>query len=524
MESTTALLRIAARVAGASAVLVARPVDATPLAAWGCDPDAAGALLRAVRYAFPLGAWSFRRIELSLRDGSIGELLFIAPSSDLDDPALIALAAEIAAACDPAGSMVRESSAIERLTETVEQLSEAIAIMATPHEPDAPPQFLHVNFGFGALFGYSPSELVGRSSERLWGQLTDARQMAWLRSRIEAGEAVRAAIVLYHKDGTPIWIEVASTPVRHDTREVVHVLTYRDVTSRKQFVDALAAEQHKLQTTLAAIADAVVTVLADGRVEFVNNAAQLLLGVDLVEAYGQPVGNVIRLLDDDARPIDVIAGAVLHDVHRGRGQAAVKSGIIDVAFVASRIPDEHGTVVVLRDVTAENSLAKRLSFEASHDPLTGLQNRRAFFELLEEAVRGARERGEQHAVAFLDLDRFKVVNDQFGHAAGDRLLREVGPVMGRVVRGGDHLARIGGDEFGLLLTNCRIDDARHVADKIRAAVEDYRIEHEGQLLGIGVCIGLAPINHLTASAASVIAAADAACYKAKAAGRNAIVG
>jgi diguanylate cyclase (GGDEF)-like protein len=256
----------------------------------------------------------------------------------------------------------------------------------------------------------------------------------------------------------------------------------------------------------------------------VNNAAQLLLGVDLVEAYGQPVGNVIRLLDDDARPIDVIAGAVLHDVHRGRGQAAVKSGIIDVAFVASRIPDEHGTVVVLRDVTAENSLAKRLSFEASHDPLTGLQNRRAFFELLEEAVRGARERGEQHAVAFLDLDRFKVVNDQFGHAAGDRLLREVGPVMGRVVRGGDHLARIGGDEFGLLLTNCRIDDARHVADKIRAAVEDYRIEHEGQLLGIGVCIGLAPINHLTASAASVIAAADAACYKAKAAGRNAIVG
>jgi diguanylate cyclase (GGDEF)-like protein/PAS domain S-box-containing protein len=524
MESTTALLRIAARVAGASAVLVARPDNPVPLAAWGCDPDAAGALLRAVRYAFPLGAWSFRQIELTLRDGSIGELFFIAPSSDVDDPALIALAKEIAALCDPAGSMVREASAIERLTETVEQLGEAIAIMGTPHDLSAPSHFLHVNLGFGALFGHSPAELVGKSTEIIWGPLTDTRQMAWLRARVAEREAVRAAVVFYAKDGTPVWVEVASTPVRQDERDIHHVVTYRDVTSRKQFVDALAAEQHKLQTTLAAIADAVVTVLSDGRVEFVNEAAQLLLGVDLVDAYGQHVSDVIRLLDDDAKPIDVIATAAHHGVHRGRGNVAVKSRTIDVAFVASRIADDHGTVVVLRDVTAENSLAKRLSFEASHDPLTGLQNRRAFFELLEEAVRGARERGEQHAVAFLDLDRFKVVNDQFGHAAGDRLLREVGPIMGRIVRGADVLARIGGDEFGLLLTNCRIDDARHVADKVRNAVEEYRIEHEGQWLGIGVCIGLATINAKTASAAAVIAAADAACYQAKAAGRNAIVG
>jgi diguanylate cyclase (GGDEF)-like protein/PAS domain S-box-containing protein len=524
MESTTALLRIAARVAGASAVLVARVDGAAPLAAWGCDPDAAGALLRAVRHAFPLGAWSFRRIALALRDGSAGELLFITPSSDLDDPALVALAAEIAALCDPAASMVREASAIERLTETVEQLGEAIAIMGTPHDLSAPSHFLHVNLGFGALFGYSPAELVGKSTELIWGPLTDSRQMAWLRARVAERAAVRAAVVFYAKDGTPVWVEVATTPVRHDERDIHHVVTYRDVTSRKQFVDALAAEQHKLQTTLAAIADAVVTVLSDGRIEFVNEAAQLLLGVDLVDAYGQQVNDVIHLLDDDAKPIDVVAGAAQRGVQRGRGHVRVKSGIIDVAFVSSRIADEHGIVVVLRDVTAENSLAKRLSFEASHDPLTGLQNRRAFFELLEEAVRGARERGEQHAVAFLDLDRFKVVNDQFGHAAGDRLLREVGPVMGRIVRGVDVLARIGGDEFGLLLTNCRIDDARNVADKVRAAVEEYRIEHDGERLGIGVCIGLAPIDSRTTSAAAVIAAADAACYKAKAAGRNAIVG
>ena len=155
-----------------------------PLAAWGCDPDAAGALLRAVRHAFPLGAWSFRRIELTLRDGSAGELFFIAPSSDLDDPALLALAEEIAALCDPAGSMVREASAIERLTETVEQLGEAIAIMGTPHDLNAPSHFLHVNLGFSALFGYTPAELIGKTTGLIWGPLTDTRQMAWLRARV----------------------------------------------------------------------------------------------------------------------------------------------------------------------------------------------------------------------------------------------------------------------------------------------------------------------------------------------------
>ena len=135
---------------------------------------------------------------------------------------------------------------------------------------------------------------------------------------------------------------------------------------------------------------------------------------------------------------------------------------------------------MLRDVTIENRIALRLSFEATHDPLTGLQNRRAFTERLDEAVRGARERGEHHAVGFIDLDRFKVVNDRFGHAVGDRLLHEIARVMGRVVRGGDVLARIGGDEFALLLSNCRLDDARHVAEKLRAAVDNYRIAARGR--------------------------------------------
>jgi diguanylate cyclase (GGDEF)-like protein/PAS domain S-box-containing protein len=527
MEATTALLRIAARVAGASAALVSRAGADAPVAAWGCDGPAAAALLRVVRRSSANGAWSFRTFPLTLADGTPGELFLIAPYADVDDAAQAALAAEIGAACDPARAVTEWSGTIERLTESVEQLGEAIAILGTPSDNDGISHFLHVNAGFTQLFGFTAGELIGQTADVIWGPLTDLDRMAWLRSRAREREAARAVVVLYTKDRSPMWVEIGSTPVRRESNAVHHVVTFRDVTSRKQFEDALASEKRKLQTTLAAIADAVVTVLPDGRVEFVNAAAQRLLGVELVDAYGAPVDEVMRLIDGDAQPIDVIAERAGDDdgVRRGFGHLRTKTGTIDVAYVASRIDaEECGTVVVLRDVTAENRIAMRLSFEASHDPLTGLQNRRAFTERLEEAVRGSRERGEHHCVGFLDLDRFKVVNDRFGHAVGDRLLREIGQIMGRVVRGGDVLARIGGDEFALLLANCRIDDARRVAEKMRAAVDTYRIEHHGEVLDVGVSIGLAPIEADTRGAAHALAEADAACYQAKAGGRNAIAG
>jgi diguanylate cyclase (GGDEF)-like protein/PAS domain S-box-containing protein len=525
MEAAAALLRIAARVAGATASLVARIGDDAPVAAWGCGGAGAQAVVRVLRRAAPDGSWSFRTLPLTLSDGSAAELILVAPSAEPDDAALAALAVEIGAACDPAGCVGEASTPIERLAESTEQLDEALAVLDTPCETGGVATVLYVNGGFTQLFGYQARELVGRPADRIWGPRTDRDRMAWLRSRITAREAARVVVVLYAKDGSPLWTEISSTPVRHGAHAVHQVVTFRDVTTRKQFENALAAEKRKLLTTLAAIADAVVSVLADGRVEFINAAAQRLLGVAAADAYGMAVADVICMVDDDARPIDVIAGQRGDDVRRGTGHLRTAHGIIDVAYVASRVDAEtQGTVLVLRDVTMENRIALRLSFEATHDPLTGLQNRRAFTERLEDAVRGARERGEHHAVGFIDLDRFKVVNDRFGHAVGDRLLNDIARVMGRVVRGADVLARIGGDEFALLLTNCRLADARHVAEKLRAAVDSYRIAHDGEVLDIGVSVGLAAIEADTSSACDALAEADAACYQAKAAGRNLIVG
>jgi diguanylate cyclase (GGDEF)-like protein/PAS domain S-box-containing protein len=523
MNATTSLLRVAARASAATAALVARPGDDAPVAAWGCD-EATGRLLLRLLRGEAEGASLFRRVPLVLADGSSAELLLVAPRpGGLEGEQLGALASQIGAVCD--GSADAERDALDQLTETIDQFSDAVAILRAPASLDDAAQVVHINAAFTRLFGFAYRELAGGSPDRLYGPLTDQDRVYFLRSRLLAREEARAVLVLYTHERTPMWTELSLAPIAEgERRGDFYFATFRDVTSRKQFEDALASEKRKLQTTLAAIADAVVTVLGDGRVEFVNAAAQRLLGIDLVDAYGAHVGAVIPLVDREGVEIDLLGGSGDEPL-RGEGHMRGKNGPMDIAYVASRIAgDEHAVVVVLRDITAEHRLALRLSFEANHDPLTGLPNRRAFVERLEEAIRTAREQETQHAVAFLDLDRFKILNDRFGHALGDRFLREIARVMGRVVRGADVIGRIGGDEFALLLNDCSLENARTIADKMRQAVENYKIGYRGESLGVGVSIGLAAIDASTSSAEQALAEADAACYQAKAAGRNVVAG
>lgn len=278
----------------------------------------------------------------------------------------------------------------------------------------------------------------------------------------------------------------------------------------------IAAERMKLFATLAAIPDALITLDCEGRVEFLNDPAEELTGVALDRARKMHVSSVVQLCDANGRSIDLLVTGQSKRKLTGSGHLRTRSGTIDVSYVASRIDSTpSGTIVLLRDVTTEHRLALRLSFEALHDALTGLPNRRAALERIEDAIRGARERGEHHAVAFVDLDNFKTVNDRFGHAVGDRVLADLARVMGRAVRAVDVIARLGGDEFVLLLSNCRVADARHVTDKVRDAVFAYEVEHGGEVVQVGASIGIAPIEAGTTSAEAAIAAADAACYQVK---------
>lgn len=179
-----------------------------------------------------------------------------------------------------------------------------------------------------------------------------------------------------------------------------------------------------------------------------------------------------------------------------------------------------GTIWTVEDITASRAHRERLAWTSSHDSLTGLANRAAFEEFLEEATARAAE--EPFCVMFIDLDHFKQVNDTGGHPAGDALLRDVANALTGQVRLADTVARLGGDEFAILLRGCPLPRAVEVAEKLRHAVEAYQLVWEGRSFGVGASIGLVSVDASFKDAAAVLRAADAACYAAKAKGRNAV--
>jgi diguanylate cyclase (GGDEF)-like protein len=179
-----------------------------------------------------------------------------------------------------------------------------------------------------------------------------------------------------------------------------------------------------------------------------------------------------------------------------------------------------GSVLVFRDVTRSRDLARQLTWAASHDELTGLINRREFEHRLAGLLETARVEHKQHAVLYLDLDQFKVVNDTSGHTAGDELLRQLTATLEKKVRESDTLARLGGDEFGVLLEGCPLERAAVIADALRAAITEFRFVWQDKVFENGVSIGVVAITEHSESTASIMSAADSACYVAKDQGRN----
>jgi len=187
-------------------------------------------------------------------------------------------------------------------------------------------------------------------------------------------------------------------------------------------------------------------------------------------------------------------------------------------------PDEEPSyhVAVVEDITDAHKLSEQLSYQASHDALTGLVNRREFEDRAERMISTVREEHDEHALCFMDLDQFKVVNDTCGHTAGDEMLRQISLLLKNVVRFRDTLARLGGDEFGVLMEHCSLDQAHRVASSIQKAIQEYQFVWEGYSFNIGVSMGLVPITEMTPNLTDVLKNADAACYVAKDMGRNRI--
>lgn len=306
-----------------------------------------------------------------------------------------------------------------------------------------------------------------------------------------------------------------------------------DVSEERRLQQQIEEQHELLEVTLQSIADAVLTTDAQGRVTWLNPVAQRLTGWTADEARGQPASRVFvaRLEDagepvpdpvqrclDSGQPTKLPGGTVL--VARDGEQRAVDDSVAPIRGKAGKV---FGTVLVFRDVTQQRRQFDEIRWRATHDGLTGLVNRVEFGQRLERTFERARRDGSHHAVLALDLDRFKLINDHCGHAAGDEVLGEVAARLEAGVRGRDTVARLGGDEFAALLENCSPEEALHVAQKLCDALDQYRYVHGEQSFRIGVSIGVAPLDTRWPSAEAALREADACCMLAKEQGRNRVL-
>jgi len=333
------------------------------------------------------------------------------------------------------------------------------------------------------------------------------------------------------KSGEYRWFRARGRSVRNNSGWAVRMAgSVTDVTDRKLAEAQMYAEKERAQVTLASIADSVITTNVQGRVEYLNPIAEALTGWKLREARGLPLSTVCSMQDEATRqPIADPVARVLRDdatVRVTSNVVLLRRDGMEIAIDQSAAPirDRLGTitgvVLVLHDVRREREFATQLSYQATHDTLTGLINRREFEHRLDRALASARDEGRHHAMMYLDLDQFKVVNDTCGHAAGDEFMRQISVVLQERLREGDTLARLGGDEFGVLLENCQIDNALRIAETLRQAIADFHFIVNQRTFAVGVSIGLVNMADGTLSLTEVLSAGDAACYMAKEKGRN----
>jgi diguanylate cyclase (GGDEF)-like protein/PAS domain S-box-containing protein len=292
----------------------------------------------------------------------------------------------------------------------------------------------------------------------------------------------------------------------------------------------LFREKERAQVTLHSIGDGVITADAYGNIEYMNPVAEQLTGRRSGSVEGKALLDIFHVVNgEDETPLYSDLKQLL--LQSSKDGPLHQSMLLDsnhdtiaIEFTASNIHDANmqliGIVVTFRDVSEIRALANHLSHQARHDPLTNLVNRREFELRLEQALIRAQHENQQHALCFLDLDRFKIVNDSCGHAAGDELLIQLVASLKELVRSNDLLARLGGDEFGLLLENCPLEKAMAIAEEVRSTVNHFVFVWDQQSFNVGVSIGVVLLDADSGPLAEVIAMADAACYSAKDEGRN----
>ncbi|MBD1598832.1 EAL domain-containing protein [Pseudomonas typographi] len=306
-------------------------------------------------------------------------------------------------------------------------------------------------------------------------------------------------------------------------------ITRKLLAQRHAFAEALQEEKDRAQVTLASIGDGVIATDVDGAIVYMNPAAEQLTHLKAEQAAGLPLAALFNLLDENA---ERDASTLIERIRTGQLNGGrehprmiqrLDGSMVSVALGGAPIVHDSrisGTVLVLHDMTQERQYIANLAWQATHDALTGLANRREFEFRLEQALNGLNDSGTRHALLFLDLDQFKLVNDTCGHAAGDELLRHICALLQSGLGGGDTLARLGGDEFGVLLEHCAPQVAERTAEQLREAVQNLHFVWKGRPFMTTLSVGLVHLHQPPTTLEEALRVADLACYMAKEKGRN----
>jgi len=452
----------------------------------------------------------------------------------LDRPLLEVFVANIAAC-------FRNVKLVERLLCAQQEIEKQQSFLKTVI--DADPHLIYVkdrqgrivlaNQSLAKRFGFEPERMAGCTFSDL---ISDPE---FAQSLLDGDEAILAKTrdriereaKFVDQAGRTCWVYIVKAPIKNEAGEVEQLIGVGvDITERKRAEAALFEEKERAQVTLHSIGDAVITTDRHGIVEYLNPVAETLTGWITAEARNRPLQEVFRIIDEQNRqPVpDPVARCLRRREIVGLDKQAVlinKRGQeyhIDDSAAPIRGRDDQvlGAVLVFHDVTETRRLTRQLEYDATHDALTGLINRAEFERRLERALASAQQYGARHALCYLDLDQFKVVNDTAGHAAGDELLKQINAILSGMFRERDTLARIGGDEFGLLLDNCPLERAQLIAQAVVGNIRDHRFYWQGHTYQIGVSIGLVPVTVETQDTAQLLTQADVACYIAKETGRN----
>ncbi|REJ84564.1 MAG: EAL domain-containing protein [Acidobacteria bacterium] len=444
----------------------------------------------------------------------------------------------LTAACEMLGTAalrIETEQALATSDRRYRMLAENTRDLVAMHELSG--KFLYASPSIGELLGVDPDEATQRPFDEVLGSAADF----WRQNLLEpasAGETVTRSYRATAADGAGRWLETTVQPLRDpDSDEIVFLLSAsRDITTRREAEEQLFQEKEMAQVTLRSIGDGVVTLDRSRRVQFLNTAAAKLTGWDPEKARG------LQLVEffDAARTeetltlVSMVEHCQVQDTLIRSNESlhllTPRGDERALEISASPIHDFEGTilgsVIVLRDVTRTERLAAQLTYQATHDSLTGLLNRREFENRLISlfsVVRTAEVTGAQrplHALCYLDLDQFKVVNDTCGHIAGDELLRQVAAVLTSRVRKTDTVARLGGDEFGILLHDCPIEKAMEMSQDLCDRLREHRFSWDQQIFRLGTSIGVVEITGDARHVAELLSAADAACYAAKDQGRG----